>query len=689
MLITLFSAFSGCGTSRDQGKHPNRLIHETSPYLLQHAYNPVDWYPWGEEALEKAKKENKPLIVSIGYSSCHWCHVMEEESFENDSVAAYMNAHFVSVKVDREERPDIDKIYIEAAQMMTGSAGWPLNCIALPDGKPFFAGTYFPREQWMDILRKVVKLWEEQPEKLKNTANQVAMGLVAGNAVQPAGDSGFPDKEMSQQVAGRWMDEMDPDEGGYRRAPKFPLPSGFHTLLTYYYMSGERKALSLVNTTLVKMARGGIYDQVGGGFARYSTDALWRVPHFEKMLYDNAQLIKLYSDAWMVTKNPLYEEVVKETVAFMKKNWLSSEGAFYSSFDADSEGEEGKYYVWTAAEIDSLLGNDAALFKLYYNVREEGNWENGRNILYITTDLSTVAGKMNLTAGQVKARLAEGKNKLLKARSGRVPPGLDDKVLTSWNALAVSGLVRACRAFDERSYLDLALNAGRFISEKMMDRDFRLDRNYKNGKSGINGFLEDYAYTISAFIELYEVTFDESWLKRAKGLTDYVLSHFRDERTGLFFFTSDLDRKIIARKIDLVDNVMPSANAVMARNLFLLGTLCFDDRYVKISGDMLLTVLPQLNDHPSYYTTWFGLLLDRQYNFYEVAIAGKDYLKILEGFRNHFLPNMVMAGGDKEGNLELLKNRIQAGTTWIYVCRERMCKLPVKEVGQALKMLKP
>ncbi len=689
MLITLFSAFSGCGTSRDQGKHPNRLIHETSPYLLQHAYNPVDWYPWGDEALEKAKKENKPLIVSIGYSSCHWCHVMEEESFENDSVAAYMNAHFVSVKVDREERPDIDKIYIEAAQMMTGSAGWPLNCIALPDGKPFFAGTYFPREQWMDILRKVVKLWEEQPEKLKNTANQVAMGLVAGNAVQPAGDSGFPDKEMSQQVAGRWMNEMDPEEGGYRRAPKFPLPSGFHTLLTYYYMSGELKALSLVNTTLVKMARGGIYDQVGGGFARYSTDALWRVPHFEKMLYDNAQLIKLYSDAWMVTKNPLYEEVVKETVAFMKKNWLSSEGAFYSSFDADSEGEEGKYYVWTAEEIDSLLGNDAALFKLYYNVREEGNWENGRNILYITTDLSTVAGKMNLTAGHVKARLAAGKSKLLKARSGRVPPGLDDKVLTSWNALAVSGLVRAYRAFDERSYLDLALNAGRFISERMMDRDFRLDRNYKNGKSGINGFLEDYAYTISAFIELYEVTFDESWLKRARGLTDYVLSHFRDERTGLFFFTSDLDRKIIARKIDLVDNVMPSANAVMARNLFLLGTLYFDDRYVKISGDMLLTVLPQLNDHPSYYTTWFGLLLYRQYNFYEVAIAGKDYLKILEGFRNHFLPNMVMAGGDTEGDLELLKNRLQEGTTWIYVCRERMCKLPVREVGQALKMLKP
>jgi len=360
-----------------------------------------------------------------------------------------------------------------------------------------------------------------------------------------------------------------------------------------------------------------------------------------------------------------------------------------SSFDADSEGEEGRYYVWTAGELDSLLGRESEFFKACYNVTSKGNWEGGKNILFSTGDLPTVAAKMNLTMEQAREKLKADKNILLNVRSKRMAPGLDDKVLTSWNALAVTGLVRAYRAFNDERYLVMALQAGRFISGKMMDRNFRLNRNYKNGKADINGFLEDYAYTISAFIELYQVTFDESWLERSRGLTNYVLNHFRDERTGLFFFTSDEDPKIITRKIDIVDNVMPSANAVMARNLFLLGAFYFDDSYKKLSRNMLLSVLPQVNDHPAYYTTWFELLLFNQYEFYEVAIVGKDYMQLLKKLLNYYLPNMVMAGGAAEGSLELLRDRLQEGTTWIYVCKDRMCRLPVREVDQALPMLTP
>ncbi len=689
ILMILFSAFSGCNTSQNHKGRANRLIRESSPYLLQHAYNPVDWYPWGEEALQKAKKENKPMIVSIGYSACHWCHVMERESFEDDSVAAYMNEHFVNIKVDREERPDIDKIYIEAAQMMTGGAGWPLNCITMPDGRPFFAGTYYPRDRWLELLKRVVQLWEEQPEKLRNTANQVAMGLKAGNAIEPAGDNALPDKKQVADMAEGWMDEMDAREGGYIRTPKFPLPVSFGSLLTYHYMSRDPDALSLVKTTLTKMACGGIYDQIGGGFARYSTDALWRVPHFEKMLYDNAQLIKLYSDAWMVTKKPLYKEVVAGTVDFMKNHWLTPEGAFYSSFDADSEGEEGKYYVWKAGEIDSLLGDDAALFKWYYNATDPGNWENGQNILFVTGDTVTASKRFGLTPDQIRVKLSAAKNVLLKARMARKPPALDDKILTSWNALAITGLVKAYRAFDEDAYLDMALNAGKFIAGKMMSEDFRLDRNYKNGKADVNGFLEDYAYTIEAFIELYQVTFDETWLNRARGMTGYVMEHFPDVRTGFFYFTSDLDQKIVTRQIDITDNVMPSANGVMARNLFFLGTLLFDDDFIKWSVHMLRSVLPRVEENTSYYTTWFELLLYNVYDFYEVAIVGPGFGELQSGLLSHFLPNAVFAGGPAEGLLEILKNRLQNEGTWIYVCKRKMCKLPVNEVDRALELMEP
>ncbi len=689
MLFSLVTTYSGCDNAQDHKGKPNRLIHESSPYLLQHAYNPVDWFPWGAEAQEKAKKENKPIIVSIGYSSCHWCHVMEHESFEDDSVAAYMNEHFVSIKVDREERPDIDKIYIEAAQMMTGSAGWPLNCITLPNGKPFFAGTYFPKEQWMKLLKNVVKLWGEEPEKLENTANQVSLGLVAGNAIEPVQDTILPDRQHVEALARQWMKGMDTVEGGYNRAPKFPLPSNFSTLLTYHYMSEDRQALELLNTTLTKMARGGIYDQIGGGFARYSTDGYWKVPHFEKMLYDNAQLLRLYSVAWLATKNPEYKNVVSGTVEFMKENWLTDEGALYSSFDADSEGEEGEFYVWSSDEIDSLLGNDAGLFKEYYNITEQGNWEPGKNILYITRDIEEVAGEIDMEPDLAQEKLAESKKVLLKERATRIAPGLDDKVLTSWNALAISGLVHAYRSFKDEKYLDLALNSGEFLSEKMMSKDFRLNRNYKNGKSGINGFLEDYAFTIEAFIELYQVTFDESWLQRAKGLTDYVIKHFRDERTGFFYFTSDLDEKIITRKIDNVDNVIPSANGIMARNFFLLGMLYFDDGYLEISDHMLKSIIPKLNEYPSYYTTWIELLLFRINNFYEVAIVGEDFKRLQTELLGYFVPNAVYAGGASEGNLEILKHRLQQGETWVYVCQQKMCKLPVKEVAPALEMMKP
>ncbi len=664
----------------------NQLAHASSPYLQQHAHNPVNWYPWGDEALEKAKTTNKPIIVSVGYAACHWCHVMEKESFENDSIAQYMNEHFVSIKVDREERPDIDQIYMEAAQLMSGRGGWPLNCITLPDGRPFFCGTYFPKDAWMDVLKQIVELYNNNPDQLRNIAIKVTEGV---NTL-PLELAGVADRKANFQptlldsVYQNWAAEFDTETGGFQGAPKFPVPNSFQALLQYHFYTQSEQALNQVKLTLNNMANGGIYDHLGGGFARYSTDGQWKVPHFEKMLYDNAQLVSLYSEAYQVTKDESYRTVVYETLAFIKREMTSPEGGFYSSLDADSEGEEGKYYVWTEAEIDKLLGEKADIFKKVYNIQAEGNWEEGKNILYRTRPATEIASELNIPVDELGQSLRTTENTLLEARQQRVRPGLDDKLLTSWNALMIQGCTDAYMAFGEERFLQAALDAGQFLLENSMYDDHRLNRNCRKDAASVNGFLDDYAYTIRAFIALYQVTFDESWLYHAKDLMQYVTTHFPDEESGYFFYTSDQDPALIARKVELFDNVLPSSNAIMAHNLFLLGHYFYNESHLEQARLMLSGVLPQLSQSPRFFANWLQLLMQHTYPFYEVAIVGKDYGQKLETMHQTFLPAAILLGGKNEGSLELLTNKLATGETYIYVCQDKVCQFPVTEARQAL-----
>ncbi|MDW7693726.1 thioredoxin domain-containing protein [Flammeovirgaceae bacterium SG7u.111] len=683
--LTLFGmllfVLVSCGESH---KHTNKLAGESSPYLLQHAHNPVNWYPWGEEALNKAKAENKLIIVSVGYAACHWCHVMEHESFENEEVAKLMNNNFVSIKVDREERPDIDQIYMEASQIMTGSGGWPLNCVTLPDGRPIFAGTYFEKDQWMDLLQQIIDAKKNDPERLESIAKQVTSG-VGENSFNAhiADDSEFLPDSVHSTFA-NFTSDLDMQLGGFQRTQKFPMPNHLEALLQFHHLTQNDTAMDYVNLTLERMAMGGIYDQVGGGFARYSTDAFWKVPHFEKMLYDNAQLVSLYSQAYKVTKNPLYKKVVEETLAFVERELTSPDGGFYSSLDADSEGKEGKFYTWTNEELEALL--DEAEYKAvsaYYNIEKEGNWEDSINILFNTKAIEAVAIEVEMKKAALENSIASAKSKLMEARSKRVRPGLDDKILTSWNALMVKGYIDAYSAFGKQKYLEKALTGAEFIVKTTLQEGNRLNRNYKDGKSSINAFLDDYALTVDAFITLYQVTFNEQWLYKAQDLTNYALEHFYDEGSGYFFYTSDQDPALIARKVELTDNVIPSANSVMAKNLYYLGNYFFDGELKKKSTNMLQGVLEFVPANTAYFTNWFQLQMYLTYPFYEVAIVGDNAAQLQAEFLQSYQPNAVLMGGKTEGSLELLKNKLMEGETMIYVCKEKACKLPVMEVEAA------
>ncbi|MCP4551453.1 MAG: thioredoxin domain-containing protein, partial [Bacteroidetes bacterium] len=502
-------------------KFTNHLINESSPYLLQHAHNPVNWYPWGTEALEKAKRENKLIIISIGYAACHWCHVMEHESFEDEEVAKFMNNNFIAIKIDREERPDIDQVYMNAVQLISGRGGWPLNCITLPDGRPIYGGTYFPKAQWMEMLTRVSQFIKQNPDKAEQQAIALTEGVRSNEMIlKNTEEVSFKISDLNN-IFDAWKSNIDYKNGGQKRAPKFPLPVGYQFLLQYHYLTKNQDALKAVNITLDKMADGGIYDQIGGGFARYSTDAIWKVPHFEKMLYDNAQLVSLYSTAFQLNKNPNYKLIVKETLAFIQRELTSEEGGFYSSLDADSEGVEGKFYVWTMSEIRNVLGDQADLIIDYYNITEKGNWENGANILLKSSKDSRISSKHKISKSELELRVADAKGKLLAARAKRIRPGLDDKILTSWNALMLKAYVDAYRVFGVEDYLDAALKNAEFIMSKVKSTNHRLHRNYKNGESSINAFLDDYTFTISAFISLYQATFDEKWLTVAQDLTNY------------------------------------------------------------------------------------------------------------------------------------------------------------------------
>lgn len=669
--------------------YTNKLIDETSPYLLQHAHNPVDWFPWSEEALQKAKNENKPILVSIGYSSCHWCHVMEKESFENEEVAKIMNDHFVCIKIDREERPDLDQIYMDAIQVMGGQGGWPLNVFLTADAQPFYGGTYFPSAKWTMLLERISEAYQgEDSTKLLESAEQVTKAINHSDVKKYnlLADTANCTKDELDKIFKSIYDKADFQLGGMDKAPKFPMPSIYLFLSRYYQVSKNRDALHLLELTLKEMAKGGIYDQIGGGFSRYSVDAQWFAPHFEKMLYDNGQLVSLYSETYQITKNPIYKEVVYETIEWLKREMTNKEGGFYSALDADSEGEEGKFYVWTYEELSNLLGGDIDVFCRYYNVKKAGNWEHGNNILYkrfSDEDFSRKhAGNPKVLAEKVKS----WKNFLLAEREKRERPGLDDKVLLSWNALMLKGLVSAYRAFGDEEILALALQNANFI-EKSFNKE-KLYHTYKNGKSTYDAYLDDYASLIDAYIQLYQVTFDEKWLLKSKELTDNCIANFYDKNENMFYYTSNEGEQLIARKKELFDNVIPASNSIMGINLHFLGLYFHEENYSSISQEMLGRVHKIVATDASYLSNWANLYSLNVEATAEVAIVGPTYKKVLKEFDEEFLPNVIFAGTETASELGLLKDRTAIdGQTTIYVCFNKACQLPVHSVKEAMKLI--
>jgi len=668
-------------------KYTNTLIEESSPYLLQHAHNPVDWVPWNDETLARAKEENKPMIVSIGYSACHWCHVMEHESFEDEAIARFMNEHFICVKVDREERPDVDQVYMDAVQLMTGRGGWPLNCFTLPDGRPFHGGTYFPKGEWMHVMEQVSNAFHQQRDKVEEYATKLTSGLSEMDemAIQFVPEK-FTDEAFASAV-GRWSKNFDHDEGGSKGAPKFPMPNNLSFLLRYSAAMHDEDTRKYVLRTLDKLAFGGIYDQVGGGFARYSTDVIWKVPHFEKMLYDNGQLLSTYAQAFKTSKRPRYQEVIEETVAFIDRALTDLTGAFYSALDADSEGEEGKFYVWTHAEIEKHAGEDLGIIEAYYHIDNRGHWENGNYILMRRGTDDAIAKELNITTEELATTITSFKERLLEARAKRVRPGLDDKSLTSWNAMTVSGLVESYEALGNEHFLTLAKKNLDFLWSQQRKEDGSLWHSYKNGKSSIDGYLEDYAFMIDALIRMHGATLDESYLFKAQELLTKTIELFERNDNGFFAFKSKNDTPLVAQKFEIHDNVIPASNSVLADALHRMGMLFGKPEWLEMADQMLANVEPNYNLYPSGHSQWMSLHLDRSHSYFEVAIVGKDCEEKRKVLAQYSLPGTVLCGSKNESDLPILQGRWSEEKTRIFVCQSGACQLPVETVEEALVRL--
>ena len=677
--------------SEKTSKMSNNLINETSPYLLQHAYNPVDWNPWNKQYLEKAKKENKLIIISIGYSSCHWCHVMEKESFEDSLVASIMNEKYISIKVDREERPDVDQVYMNAVQLMTGSGGWPLNVVTLPDGRPIWGGTYFPKDQWINALTQISDLYNKEPERFINYADTLEKGIKSLDIITTNDNQELSSIDIDKHI-GSLVNKIDKKNGGFSGAPKFMMPNNIHFLLRSAYQNNDKETLKLVNLTLEKMAYGGVYDQIGGGFSRYSTDEKWHIPHFEKMLYDNAQLISLYSDAYLITNNELYKNVVYETINFVLKELTNSNGGFYSSIDADSKSSDGKenegaYYVWKEDELKKLLKDEFIVFSDYYNINKYGYWEDDNYVLIKNKSDAAFAKAHNLSKEEVSKKIDAWKKILIKARDKRSRPNIDDKILTSWNGLMIDAFIDAYRVFKDKDFLDVASSSAEFILKNMKKSDGGLYHSHKDGKSKINGYLEDYATTIQAFLNLYENTLDEKWLNTSNDLIKYTYKNFFNAETNMFYFTSKLDDKLISRTVEFRDNVIPSSNSIMANNLFKLSHYFDNNIYLSSSQQMVNNIKDQIALYPSGFSNWMNLILNINKNFYEIAIVGNTAIEKIKELNENYLPNKIIIGSLESNPLPLLKNRFVEGETYIYVCVNKACKMPVKTVKEALKLI--
>ena len=669
----------------------NQLSRETSPYLLQHATNPVHWKAWNTNSLAEAKEKNKLIIISIGYSACHWCHVMEHESFEDQEVADIMNAHFISIKVDREERPDVDAVYMKAVQILTGRGGWPLNMVTLPDGRPVWGGTYFKKEQWINALEQLQELYQSAPEKMIDYAEKLHQGIQSIRIFPNENSETSINQEQIAGLVEKWKKSFDWEFGGMASSPKFMMPNNYHFLMRYGYQKKDNELLDFVNLTLTRMAFGGVFDTVDGGFSRYSVDNKWHIPHFEKMLYDNGQLVSLYSDAYKLTANSLYKEVIEKTLSFVERELMNTEGGFYCALDADSLNaekhlEEGAFYVWKIPELKTIIGEDFDLFREVFNINTFGLWEDENYVLIQNQSLEGIAKSNNIEISTLQKKKKFWENELYIKREKRYKPRLDDKCLTSWNAIMLKGFVDAYKALEEPKYLDLALQNADFIIKNMWSNEGNLFHNYKNQKSTINGYLEDYSLVIDAFISLYEVTFEEKWLLNAKRLTDYSLEHFYDAETGFFTFTSNLDEALITSHFETEDNVIPASNSVMAKNLFQLGIYFENSYYEKVSQQMLQKIMPGV-DYPSAYSNWMDLALNYSEQNKELAICGNLALEYCSKINALYFPNVVLAGTKKVSNLPFLKNRFVAEQTLFYLCQNKTCSSPTTDFQKILSDL--
>jgi len=688
--------------------HTNRLVHETSPYLLQHAHNPVDWYPWSQEALNRARAENKPIFLSIGYSACHWCHVMERESFEDPEVAKVLNTNFISIKVDREERPDLDEIYMTAVQLMTGGGGWPLSVFLTPDLKPFYGGTYFPpddrygRPGFGKLSGRIAQTWHENSESVQHSADELTRAIrdtVRRDTV--------PQERIGKAILARAAEELeqafDSRWGGFGKAPKFPPSGAIGVLLRQHAHTGNERLLAIATTTLDRMARGGMYDQLGGGFHRYSTDSQWLVPHFEKILYDNALLARVYLEAWQVTGNDLYRRIAAETLDYVLRDMTDLRGGFHSSEDADSEGEEGKFYVWTPDEIRAVLGeHDSALFFEYYGVSEAGNFED-HSILHVPFEPLEFARSKGLALNELEERIESLRRKLYKAREARVRPGKDDKVIAAWNGMMISALARGYQVMDEERFREAAEKAARFVLEEMV-RDGVLLRTYRGrgdgGVSKLPAYLDDYAEMANGLLDLYESTFDLQWLEAADQLAGRMVADFWDEKDGGFFYTSASHKNLLARTKPLYDGAVPSGNSTATLVLLRLSAILGDAGYGQKAEGVLASAGEMMLAHPRGYLNLLEAAEFLLYPIREIAIAGKpdsaNTRLLLEVIHRRFIPNKILVLVEPEApgsaaiveRIPLLRHKgMISGKATVYVCRNHNCKLPVTNEAALTQVL--
>ncbi len=688
----------------------NRLIREKSPYLLQHAYNPVAWYPWGEEAFEKARSEDKPVFLSIGYSTCHWCHVMEKESFENEAVAQLLNTSFVPVKVDREERPDIDNIYMSVCQALTGRGGWPLTILMTPDKRPFYAATYIPRESrygipgMLDIIPAVSNMWDNRREELISSADSIVSAVSLSSGTEQDKDI-IVDEGILKRTYDGLRSNFDPVHPGFGRAPKFPAPHNLTFLLQYWKRTGNTDALEMVERTLYAMCSGGIYDHIGSGFHRYSTDRQWLVPHFEKMLYDQAMMVIALAETYMITGDPLYMTTAKATIAYLKRDMLSPEGGFYSAEDADSEGEEGKFYLWKAQEIDTILGEDASLFKEVYNIRDEGNFIEehtgvltGRNIPHMAENTKEIFSHHQDSEDDLIISLERSKKELFAERDKRIHPLRDDKILTDWNGMTIAALCIASQAFSEPEYAELAEGAADFLMGKMIDTNGKMKHRYREEEAAIDAFLEDHSFFIWGLIELYQTTFKTKYLDEALELNNYLLDHFNDSDNGGFFHTADDAEELLFRSKEIYDGAIPSGNSVCTMNLMKLAAITADPELQELAHRTIQAFSAKVSDTPAGYTHFMSAVDIATRETADIVIVGKpdapDTLDTISLINERYIPGKIIILRTEEKDERITEiapytkdMAMIDGKTTVHICRNQECDLPINDKKKLIEQI--